>query len=281
MATELARYFETTTFLAGEEPTDAAIWFFVKGRPGADVITRARQAGVRTVYAPIDFYGDERQLSTDPVLKQFDLVLAHSNSLFVELCKHCSRVERVEHHVKYGLPEIRTWKERKPDDRISWIGNSLSIPTLIAWLREHDRDLSITKRITLLTDRSAYDDHPETRMMKVLTWSEKFYQLVLRSTSAVIDIRGSDFDQRMKPPTKAQQYVWSGVTTAMNPDSGSSDWFREHGFELCDPRDQTRWFSKAYWEETCAAAAVLRRELTLEAVGARYRDLLLALAEAR
>ena len=77
-----------------------------------------------------------------------------------------------------------------------------------------------------------------------------------------------------KPAAKAQQYVASGVPVAVNSDSYSAEYFLTRGFEVASPDDTDRWLSREYWEETHAAGERLRAATSLEAVAARYRELI-------
>lgn len=283
LALELGRTgWKTSMFHGREEPDDAHVWVFVKARPTEEVVRTAQRLGIRTVYAPIDYYEDERDLRTDALLPEFDLVLAHSEALVPHLAHRCRRVERIEHHVKHGLDTIRPWRERKPTDRIAWIGHTSNLQSLFDWLDDNDDGRRIQKILTLVTEakRDLGNQFPMARRMKTLTWSESMHRNVLEKSIAILDIKGNDFQQRMKPPTKAQQYVWSGIPLAMNLDSGPAHWMRLEGLKLADPRDEAMWFSKAYWEKTSVMAQKLRGLLSLERIGARVAALLAELVGA-
>jgi len=97
----------------------------------------------------------------------------------------------------------------------------------------------------------------------------------MRACKAAIDVKmTATFNQRYKPPTKAQQYVASGIPFAVNPDSYSAEYFRLRGFDVASPLDGARWLSEAYWEATRVVGEQLRFTTSLQAVGARYRELI-------
>ena len=102
----------------------------------------------------------------------------------------------------------------------------------------------------------------------------------MRECKAALDAKAtSRFNQYYKPPTKAQQFVASGIPFAVNPESYSAEYFRTRGFDVASPADADRWFSRRYWEETQDWSGRLRAEASLEAVGERYRQLIEAVLE--
>ena len=105
-----------------------------------------------------------------------------------------------------------------------------------------------------------------------MPWSADGQQAMMGECKAAIDIKGDDFAQRTKPPTKGQQFVASGIPFACNRDSATARYFIARGFTPAVPDDVTRWFSRGYWEETRQFAERLRPGLTLAAVGRTYRD---------
>ena len=105
-------------------------------------------------------------------------------------------------------------------------------------------------------------------------WSEEEQIQLLGEAKAGLDIKGNDFHQMTKPPTKIQQFVASGVPSAVNRDSYSWEWFHGRGFDLADPDDEERWFSRRYWEETREFGTDLRDEISKSSVVSSYLDLL-------
>lgn len=88
---------------------------------------------------------------------------------------------------------------------------------------------------------------------------------------AAIDINGTDLSQSTKPPTKAQQFTASGIPFAWNADSPVACYFARRGFAVAEPQDISLLFFDTYWIETRRVAGKLRQELSLVAVGDRYR----------
>ncbi len=98
----------------------------------------------------------------------------------------------------------------------------------------------------------------------------------METCRAAIDIKGDSFSQTTKPPTKAQQFVASGVPFGCNPGHPAGAYFHKRGLELADAADFNRLLSKEYWAETRRIAGPLRERTSLHAVGQAYREILTA-----
>ena len=113
---------------------------------------------------------------------------------------------------------------------------------------------------------------------RVYPWTERHQLEMMRECKAALDVKATDqFNQRHKPPVKAQKYVASGIPFAVNAESYSAEYFRDRGFTLASPDETDRWLSREYWQLTRAFGERLREWTSLEAVGQRYRDLIHAL----
>jgi hypothetical protein len=102
-------------------------------------------------------------------------------------------------------------------------------------------------------------------------WSEAAQAQMMRACRAALDIKGQDFNQSTKPPTKSQKFIASGIPFACNADSPMARYFRQRGFHLAQPTDTARLFSHDYWKETRQAGARLREALSFGSVSAVYR----------
>ncbi len=105
-------------------------------------------------------------------------------------------------------------------------------------------------------------------------WSEAAQAKLMQGCRAAIDIKGDSFNQRTKPPTKAQQFVASGVPLACNPGHPAAGYFRARGFDVADAADFDRLLSPAYWAETQRFAVSLRESISLRSVSQVYRQAL-------
>ena len=94
----------------------------------------------------------------------------------------------------------------------------------------------------------------------------------MRTCRAAIDIKGSDFNQATKPPTKAQQFLASGIPFACNSDSSVADYLKWRDFDVADATDMNRLFSRDYWKETQAFAPRLKSWTSADAVKGSFEN---------
>jgi len=283
MARALGGSFKTILFkdFARIPPSDAVL--AIKVAPPLRFVRRIQRRGGRVIFLPIDGYADEAGIHADrALLGACDLVLAHSETLARCLAPYCRRVGFVEHHGKYTLPALAPYR---PEGFILWVGGLQNLPYLLAWIERHP----LRHPLRILTDvtnprarraarRVAADLGVALRFTagainghEMRPWSEAAQRAALQECKAALDIKGDGFNQRSKPPTKAQKYVSSGIPFACNADSEAARYFRDRGFDLASPDTEDRWYSEAYWRETQSFAVQLRRTIALESVAEAYR----------
>jgi len=288
-AGELAKYFDVSLFSSFRRipPVDAVM--IIKQWPPLRVARALRQGGVKVIFAPIDSYASHAEIHRDrTLLEACDLVLSHSELLLQFLRPYCRRVALVEHNARYMLPELQPYR---PDGYVLWVGGLQYVPYLLDWLARHP----LRRAVKILTDIGnpiaaeaarrlarrldlALDIGPASiNGHELSSWSEAEQRRMMQDCKAAIDIKGDDFNQLTKPPTKAQKYIASGIPFACNSENSVSRYLRLCGFDVACPLDEDRWFSRDYWQQTRRVAAELRERVSLESVGRCFRGELLSL----
>jgi hypothetical protein len=276
---ELSKYFQVEAFQNAIPECDVLI--AVKNLPRE--IHAASTPKI--IYLPIDRYPTRSAIELDaPFLSRCSAIGCHAEPLMPFFQPFCPNLFFIEHHTKYSLKVPSPFKER---GFVLWVGAFENVPYLLKWLELHP----LPARLVLLSNahqprsREVGFALAEQLQVKVnLTethlnghviypWSERMQHQLLLRAKAAIDIKGGPWlgeecwGQQMKPPTKGQKFVTSGLPFAMHRDSHAFRYFVKRGFELATPDDATRWFSRSYWEETRQFASRLAPELTLESVG--------------
>jgi hypothetical protein len=259
---------------------------FVKERPEKP-IHQASDYGCRIIYMPVDFYRSQAQLDADaPFLRACSGLLVHSRPLGTFLARHNSAIWYVDHPNLDGL----TAKPRyRPDDYLLWIGDFLNLPYLLRWKEKTElpyelKVLTNGRRISIkgmaMTLALARRLGVELDVKKdcingipMYEWDPATQRAMMADTKAAVDIKGGeeDFVQLTKPPTKAHQFIVSGIPFATNKNSSTARDLLESGFEVADVEDHQRWFSHEYWKSTQAFSAVLHERIRPEAIALAYR----------
>ncbi len=288
ISSELSSDFNVVLFDSFEQVGNAELVLIIKQRPPASFVAEALGRGSRLFFVPIDVYHDPREIAADAgMLEACEAVLLHSEALLPALSPYCRKIIPVEHHGRFILPAPARYQ---PEGFLLWLGAFEHLPYLLRWLDCHPPPLEV-RLLTNLNSRpgrvaghfvahklgiSVRVTDGEINGYPVSEWGEAAQAEMMQTCRAAIDIKGESFNQRMKPPTKAQQFAASGVPFGCNPGHPAIAYFRIRGFEVAEAADFRRLLSQSYWEETQRLAVRLREDLSLPAVSQAYRQALSA-----
>ena len=224
----------------------------------------------RLIYLPVDFFVSEGQiLGHAAFLGSCHAVATHCDALDRHLAPHCGRIAHVEHHGRHVLP---TMADHRPGGPVLWTGQGTYARRVLDWYG------SVPMRgfdLVMLTNPVGWDweRHPGPGVT-LSHWSEDAHRRALSLAGAGLDLKGDDFNQRTKPPTKIQQFVASGIPAMVNRDSYPWEYFHARGFDLATPDDVDRWSSRGYREETREFGLGLRERISIGSVVSSYLGLL-------
>jgi hypothetical protein len=236
---------------------------------------------------PVDYYRARTQLDADaPFLASCSALLVHSRRLGALLAEHNSANRYVDHPNLRGLVEKAPYR---PAGFLVWVGDFLNLPYLLRWceLTGRSRDLRILTNARRTSLRGAAMTMSLARRLGVeldvrrdrvngipmTEWDPGTQRALMRSAKASLDVKGGteDFAQHTKPPTKAQQFIVSGIPFAANAEASAVEELLEDGFEIADVDDPERWFSREYWNATREYSVRLEERIRPTAVAASYR----------
>ncbi len=208
---------EIVTFEDQWNPPTAEVVVFVKFKPPVETLRKLREQKCRLVYMPVDIYASALEIDTDlDSIRCFDMVVVHSQRL-IRYFNCVSRVEFLVHPLKYVLQETRTEYVEGP---LLWIGRRCNIAPVVDWANQQPKlDLWV------LTNTDGEIDHPKQlgfqkpSSVRLETWTESMHIHWLAGAGLAIDIKGTDFRARHKPPAKAFDYLASGVPVLTNQGS--------------------------------------------------------------
>ncbi len=276
------RIFDTVTALP-----DADLILVVKQRPPASFIEAALERAATCFFAPVDVYQDPAEIAADAIfLKHCRTVFLHAETLRPFLQPFAGRILSVEHQGRYTLGAPAAYRET---GFLLWIGAIQHLPYQLAWLERHPPKWPVR----LLTDIGSAPGRLQAHILarslgvhfvmapgaingfETEAWSEAVQSQWMRACKAAFDIKGSSFNQTTKPPTKAQKFLASGIPFGCDPAHPARHYFAPRGFEIVDAAD-ARLYSEDYWRQVREISGPLRRETTMERVGAQFRAGLLS-----
>ncbi|WP_417850308.1 hypothetical protein [Thalassoglobus sp.] len=248
---------------------------FIKFKPPYEQLCHLRER-CHLVYCPVDIYGSAAEIDLDSdSLSVFDCLITHASALTKYFSPY-ARVELVDHHVKYVAPLPTKQKTSGP---VLWTGNASNLTPLVQWSRQNrlPEELWILTNLqqdALSPDRLGFNSYNRVRSEN---WSPERHREWAQIAQAAIDIKGKDFRARHKPPTKAYDFIASGLPLAMNAESRPIVDVAQHGLQLVEPTDIEQWFSKEYWEATQLLGQKLNRELSRSKVAQKLLRILYTL----
>lgn len=268
---ELAKYFKIEIFTDSIPQCDLAI--IVKY--DFSQLMETRPYDVPVVYCPVDCYGSGSDIDRDgDKLFQCQQIITHSESLRKYFNAYAP-VEYLDHHVRFVSEKLGS---RAEDGPILWTGLLSNLPPLIKWVNRNPlpRELWILTNLnqgelTVSPSKLGFKDDSNVR---IENWSPRKHIEWAGLASYAIDIKGTDFRARHKPPTKAIDSIASGLPLAMNPNSSSVRHLAKLGFQVASVDDQEYWLSDEYRKHILQFGDELRKSLTRKNVGMRFKTII-------
>lgn len=278
LADRLASRFRIEVFDDFEASIGANVVLVVKQRPSRKFMSCAQKHGVKVAFAPVDVYNSEAEIAADAeILRACSCVLVHSDALRMFLQPYCAELVSIDHHTRFSVhPSETTWDA----SFILWVGALQHVPHLVEW---HERvrppcELLILSdiddpRARLAAHAAGHElgirlriDADRINGISAKIWTPERQRDLMKVCRAAVDIKGKSFAQRTKPPTKAQQFVASGIPFGANEGHPAIAWFRDRSFDIADAADWNRLLSPGYRAQTQIFAHGLRKLLSIEAV---------------
>jgi len=270
IAGELGKWYRTQT-CRPDEVAECDVLFVIKHPPDPSWSATLPPLA-RVVFCPIDYYGGASEIDADAWwFRRCSRILVHCESLRKYFAPYAP-VEYMDHHIKYVGLQPAAYRTEGP---ILWAGVRSNLSPLVEWANEHPLPgelviLTNPERPGPALDPGAFGFRRGLRV-RMEAWSPGRHRDMLAVARGAIDIKGGDFRQSHKPPTKALDFIAAGLPLALEPNSGGARHLARLGFEAAAPQDAERWLSRPYWEETRRFGAALREILSLERIGLRFK----------
>lgn len=211
-----------------------------------------------------------------PFLKKCNFIISHSEMLKEHILNINPKCTTINHHGKYTLGNRVPYRE---EGYAIWIGGMQHVPWLLKWVESYGSILPI-QICTDIKDKAAYNaahklakkiglpltiSEKAINGISAIEWSEANQRVAMTNAKAAIDIKGEDWSQLSKPPTKTQKFVASGLPIALNCGSPGWRYLEKLGLQACEPNDN-RWGSLEYYNDIQDASRIVRKETSFEYV---------------
>lgn len=282
---------EITLFNSFDENVNTQVIFIVKQMPPLQWLISQKRRGTYLLYFPVDVLDQPwRAKLYEEHFKYFDKFLIHNHRVADELNASSDRIEFVNHYLKYIVDRKGNFKD---EGTILWVGHLEYLPSLVGYLKSSDTEnvqfsfLSDLENYSLKRKRVIeeieslgvrYSESWESEQLltlcgfKIEQWSTDRQAALLSTCRASIDTKLDSYGHNLKPPTKAQKYVFNGIPFACPKASYSSEYFRELGLEIPDLGDIDYLCSKEYFELVNKFARENFWRVSLESVANSYLE---------
>ena len=288
IAIELEKQHEIEFYRAEQFEIQSNVIFVVKIMPSLAWIYHQKQKNKTLIYIPIDYFSRPSELTKYSVcLSLFDGIFIHNNRLGDKIKRYNKRLFFIDHYLKYSLARQPAFKQ---DGFLLWIGHLEYIASLIITLRKTPLKFPIKVlsdleklqyyRAALHKSLQAHGiDWTEERLdngnmnlcgVEIEQWSAARQYSYLTECKAAFDTKFDSFAHNLKPPTKAQKYIFNGIPFAMDKGSYSSEYFHQLGLNIPDITDTDYWLSEAYFNQIQTFSAKYKVQVLIHSVARSY-----------
>ncbi|WP_158769086.1 hypothetical protein [Paraglaciecola sp. L1A13] len=225
----------------------------VKLMPSIDWLIEKNKQGVKVLYAPVDiFHSVYIFWRYRAHLKLFSGFLIHNDKVGELISKASDSPQFfVEHYLKYELDKNDSSIKK---NELLWVGHLEYIPSLLKFVRNSKPELNI-RALSDLEKLPHYENYLEKSLNQIgckfavenksddgvyisgvyiEQWSEKKQAELMQTCIAAFDTKMDSFAHNLKPPTKAQKFVYNKIPFACSEYSFSFKYFEQRGLKVAN-----------------------------------------------
>ena len=230
---------------------EAEYIIIVKIIPSLEWLIKQSKKGSEILYAPVDiFHSPFVYWRYRNRLKLFSGFLIHNDCLGELIGKASSSPQFfIEHYLKYQV-ELKASQPRNHE--LLWVGHLEYIPSLLKFIRDHKPKIKI-RALSDLEKLPYYENYIEKNLNKIgfdyftekvtdknvrisgvliEQWSERKQAELMMSCVAAFDTKMNSFAHNLKPPTKAQMFIYNKIPFACSEYSFSFEYFKQRGLTV-------------------------------------------------
>ncbi|WP_339899604.1 hypothetical protein [Paraglaciecola polaris] len=270
-------------------PIETKYVIVVKFMPSVEWLLDKAKSGIKVLYAPVDvFHSRYVYWHYKERLKLFSGFLVHNDRVGELVAKTAQAPQfPIEHYLKYKIERDSSIPKQQA---LLWVGHLEYIPSLIQFVKENHFNLKI-RALTDLEKLSSYDNYLEKSLHKIRVrytvanrsndgalisgvyveqWSVQKQAELMKSCVAAFDTKIDSFAYGLKPPTKAQQFIYNKLPFACAENSYSFRYFKKHGLQVAKLTELPYLLSNGYREKVERFCDAERWRVDMKIVGASY-----------
>ena len=278
-------------FSSFDKRVEADIIILVKLMPSMQWLIDKVERGIKILYAPVDiFHSNYIYWRYRYRLKLFSGFLIHNDKVGELISKTSnSPLFFIEHYLKYALDSDNSSEK---NNELLWVGHLEYIPSLLKFLKEDKPNVKIRAlsdleklphyenylRVSLAAFGSKYilenksEEGAYISDVYIEQWSEKKQAELMRTCIAAFDTKMNSFAHNLKPPTKAQKFIYNKIPFACSDYSFSFKYFQDRGLRVAKLNEIDYLVSPEYRQKISKFCDLQKWRVSIDSVASTYLD---------
>ena len=270
-------------------PIDAQYIIIVKLMPSIEWLIEKAKLGVKVLYAPVDiFHSTYVFWQYRAHLTLFSGFLIHNDGVG-ELVGKASTAPQffIEHYLKYQVEHEAT-QPKLPE--LLWVGHLEYIPSLLKFIKENKPQVKI-RALSDLDKLPFYENYLKTSLNQIdceyavlresddgvfisgiyiEQWSENKQEELMENCIAAFDTKMDSFAHNLKPPTKAQKFIYNKIPFACSEYSFSFKYFKQRGLNVAKLNELNYLVSDEYRNNVNEFCDAQKWRVNIDSVASSY-----------
>jgi hypothetical protein len=270
-------------------PIEADYIILVKLMPSMEWLIDKVERGIKVLYAPVDiFHANYIFWRYIYRLKLFSGFLIHNDGVGKLILRSSESPQFfIEHYLKY---ELNKNSSSIKNNELLWVGHLEYIPSLLKFLKVNKPRIKI-RALSDLEKSPSYENYLDISLAMfdckyslegktndgayisgtyIEQWSEEKQAELMQTCIAAFDTKMNSFSHNLKPPTKAQQFIYNKIPFACSESSFSFKFFEQRGLKLATLQELDYLVSDEYSQKVNEFCDSQKWRVNIDSVASSY-----------
>ncbi|GAC31076.1 hypothetical protein [Paraglaciecola polaris] len=261
----------------------------VKLMPKIDWLIDKIERGVKVIYAPVDIFHSKYVFwRYRNRLKLFSGFLIHNDKVGELISKVSDSPQFfIEHYLKYELDKCSDFTKV---NELLWVGHLEYIPSLLKFVKKIKPELKI-RALSDLEKLPYYENYLDKSLREIdckysiekksddgvyisgvfiEQWSEQKQAELMQTCIAAFDTKMNSFAHNLKPPTKAQKFIYNKIPFACSEHSFSFKYFEQRGLKVAKLDELSYLVSDDYRQNVSDFCDAQKWRVNIDSVASSY-----------